>query len=67
MAANSFWICYHFEEFRSQEAIGKKNSRPVSVLREWWEEDFCYLARVEDELLVRREGWEVVIELNATD
>ena len=47
MATNSFWIGYHFEEFRSQVAIKKKNSRPVSVLRECWEADFCYLVRVE--------------------
>ena len=47
MATNSFWIGYHFEEFRSQVAIRKKNSRPVSVLRECWEADFCYLVRVE--------------------
>ena len=63
MATNSFWIGYHFEEFRSQEAIGKK----IHALYQYLGSDFCYLARVEDELLVRREGWEVVIEVNATD
>ena len=31
MATNFFWIGYHFEEFRSQEAIRKKKliSRPA--------------------------------------
>ena len=34
MATNSFWIGYHFEEFRSQEAIGKKKFTPC-ISREW--------------------------------
>ena len=34
MATNSFWIGYHFEEFRSQEAIGRKKFTPC-ISREW--------------------------------
>ena len=51
---------------------------PPLGLREEWDAVHQYLGRgerqtivtqggVEDELLVRREGWEVVIEVNATD
>ena len=56
---------------------GKGGNTPL-VLREWWDAVNQYSGRgdrqtvitsegVEDELLIRREGWEVVIEVNATD
>ena len=46
----------------------------LSVLREGWEANCCYLGRVglgsnggvEDELLILREGWEVVVLENAS-
>ena len=62
-----FFFFYHFIE-----------GGPPLGLREEWDAVHQYLGRgerqtivtqggVEDELLVRREGWEVVKEVNATD
>ena len=61
------------------EPLNHGGGRPL-VLREGWDAVYQYSGRgalgrqtfvtkrgVDDELLVRREGWEVVIEVNATD
>ena len=58
--------------------IGGGGGNTPLVLREWWDAVNQFLGSgerqtvitsggVEDELLVRREGWEAVIEINATD
>ena len=71
------FLHYFLDQFLDQFLDHFMGGAPL-VLWEGWDAVYQCLGRgerqtvvtqgeVEDELLVRREGWEVVIEVNATD